>query len=94
MSCTDELEPVYPPGAEPLEQSVPRARSFLAEIEGMPGWHLAVSHGAFIRILVCVFLGCDPRLYRRLKLDNCHAELLKFYPDPPHQLVVLNLAAT
>lgn len=94
VSYTDELEPVYPPGAEPLEQSVARARSFLAEIEGMPGRHLAVSHGAFIRILVCVFLGCDPRLYRRLKLDNCHATMLKFYPEPPHQLVGLNLAPT
>jgi broad specificity phosphatase PhoE len=53
--------------------------------------HLAVSHGAFIRILLCVFLGSDPRLYRRLKVDNCHAALLKFYPEPPHQLVGLNL---
>lgn len=52
----------------------------------------AASHGAFIRILLCEFVGLDPRLYVRLKIDNCHAALLKFYAEPPHQLVGLNLA--
>ena len=93
-SYTDELEPVYPPGAEPLDESVARARGLLAEIEVAPGRHLAVSHGAFIRIMLCEFLGCDPRFYRRLKIDNCHAALLKFYPEPPHQIVGLNLWPT
>jgi probable phosphoglycerate mutase len=88
----DETDPVFPPGAEPLDQSAARARDFLADVEATQGRHLAVSHGAFIRILLCEFLGADPRLYRRLKLDNCHAALLKFYAQPPHQIVGLNLA--
>jgi broad specificity phosphatase PhoE len=88
----DESNPVFPPGAEPLDQSAARARDFLTDIETTPRRHLAVSHGAFIRILLCVFLGADPTIYRRLKLDNCHAALLKFYPQLPHQLVGLNLS--
>jgi probable phosphoglycerate mutase len=88
----DEANPVFPPGAEPLDQSAARARDFLTAIEAKPGRHLAVSHGAFTRILLCDFLGADPALYRRLKLDNCHGALLKFYPQPPHQLAGFNLA--
>jgi broad specificity phosphatase PhoE len=88
----DETDPAFPPGAEPLDQSAARARDFLTDIEAMPGRHLEVSHGAFIRILLCEFLDADPALYRRLKLDNCHAALLRFYPQPPHQLVGLNLS--
>ncbi|MGI8557522.1 MAG: histidine phosphatase family protein [Solirubrobacteraceae bacterium] len=87
----DETSPVYPEGAEPLEQSTARARQFLAEIENTPDRYFASSHGACIRILLCEFLGLDPRRYIRLKLDNCHAALLKFYAQPPHQLAGLNL---
>jgi broad specificity phosphatase PhoE len=60
--------------------------------DGMVRASHAASHGAFIRILLCEFVGLDPRLYVRLKIDNCHAALLKFYAEPPHQLVGLNLA--
>jgi broad specificity phosphatase PhoE len=87
----DETDPVFPSGAELLEHSAARARDFLTDIETTPGKHLAISHGAFIRILLCEFLGADPKVYRRLELDNCHAALIKFYPQPPHQLVGLNL---
>ena len=89
---TDETNPVYPSGAEPLERSSGRARAFLTEIEATPGRFFTASHGGFVRILICEFLGLDPRFYIRLKVDNCHAALLKFYPQPPHQLVGLNLA--
>jgi probable phosphoglycerate mutase len=88
----DELDPLYPPGAEPLDQTIVRACSFLSGVEAAPGRHLAVSHGTFIRILLCGFLGTDARLFRRLKVSNCHAALLKFYPEPPHQLVAMNIA--
>lgn len=36
-------------------------------------------------------LGTDLRLYRHFKVDSCHAAPLKFYPEPPHQIVGLNL---
>jgi broad specificity phosphatase PhoE len=85
----DELDPAYPPGAEPLDQTKGRAHSFLSAVEAAPGRHLAVSHGTLIRILLCDFLGTDPRLFRRLKVSNCHAALLKFYAEPPHQLVAI-----
>lgn len=90
----DEADPVFPSGAEPLERSTARARGFLDEIEATPGRYFAASHGAMIRLLISDFLGLDPRRYTRLKLDNCHAALLKFYPEPPHQLVGLNLPPT
>jgi broad specificity phosphatase PhoE len=88
----DELDPAYPPGVEPLDQTTARARGFLLAVEAAPGRHLAVSHGTLIRILLCEFLGSDARLFRRLKVSNCHAALLKFYPKPPHQLVAMNIA--
>jgi broad specificity phosphatase PhoE len=72
---------VFPRGAQPLDQSAARAGDFLADVEARPGRHLAVSQGAFIRILLCLFLGADPTRYRHLKLDNGHAVLLKFYPS-------------
>jgi broad specificity phosphatase PhoE len=90
----DETDPVFPEGAESLESSTSRAREFLLEIERMPGRHFAASHGGFIRILLCAFIGLDPRYYMRLKIDNCHAALIKFWPQPPHQLVGLNLSPT
>jgi hypothetical protein len=42
--------------------------------------------------MLCEFPGADPKLYRRLKIDNCHGALLKFVPQPPHQFVGLNLS--
>jgi len=89
-----EINPIYPPGAEHHEITVVRVRSFLNDIEATPGRHIAFSHGALMRILVCVFLGQDPCYYRRIRIDNCHGVLLKFYPAPPHQLAGLNLPPT
>lgn len=89
---TDESNPVFPEGAESLDSSTARVREFLREIEMTPGRHFAASHGGLIRILLCEFLGLDARYYIRLKVDNCHAALIKFFPQPPHQLVGLNLA--
>jgi probable phosphoglycerate mutase len=86
-----EHDPIYPPGAEQHDRTCVRVGSLLAEIAAKPGRHLAVSHGGFIRQLVCVFLGHSPCYYRRLKLENCHGVLLRFYPQPPHQLVGHNL---
>jgi len=91
---TDESNPVFPERAESLESSTARARGFLREIGMAPGRHFAASHGSFIPILLCEFLGLDARYYIRLKVDNCHAALIKFFPNPPHQLVGLNLAPT
>jgi broad specificity phosphatase PhoE len=87
-----EVDPVFPDGVESIGASAARARGFLDEIEARPGRHFAASHGGLIRILASEFLGLPPSYYRRLKLSNCHAALLKFYPEPPHQLAGWNLA--
>jgi broad specificity phosphatase PhoE len=90
-----EIDPVYPKGAESSEDAAARASSFLQEIATLGGGHyLAFSHGGLMRILVCAFLGLDPCHYRRIKIDNCHGVLLKFYEQPPHQLAGLNISPT
>ena len=86
-----ETSPVFPAGCETIEQSAGRARAFLDEVCALPGRTFVASHGAFLRILTCVFLGQDAAGYRRLKLDNCHGVLLKLYPQGPHQLAAFNL---
>jgi probable phosphoglycerate mutase len=84
----DERSPVYPDGAEPVPAAAARARDFLDAIAATPGRHLAVSHGALIRIMVCALVGLDPLRFRRLHIGNCRAALLGFDPE---QLVGLNL---
>jgi probable phosphoglycerate mutase len=86
-----ETDPQFPDGCETAQQTAARAQSLLDELTALPGRTLVASHGAFLRVLVCVFLGMDPALYRRFKLDNATASLIKLYPQPPHQLVALNL---
>jgi len=86
-----EVDPVFPEGTETLEQSVAKAESLLSQVQENPGRQLMFSHGAFIRILAQVAIGGNPSYYRRLKLNNCHAAIFRFYPDPPHQMVAWNV---
>lgn len=88
----DEQNPQFPAGAEPLDVTVSRARSFLADAASEPGRHVAFSHGAFIRILLMDALGGNPAAYRRLKISNCAASLIVFHPGPPHQVFAVNAA--
>jgi hypothetical protein len=87
----DSDNPIYPDGCAPLEESVGNARAFLADVASMPGRHFAVAHGAIMRIMAAEFLGMHPAHYRRLRIDNCHAALWRFWPQPPHQLAGWNL---
>lgn len=88
-----EESPVFPEGAETMDESVAKAESLLAEVAANCGRHLFFSHGAFLRILTQVAIGGDPNCYRRLKMNNCHGVVFKFYPTPPHQLVAWNISA-
>lgn len=88
-----ETNPIFPEGAETMEESVAKAESLLAEVAENPGRHLMFSHGAFLRILTQVAIGGAPNCYRRLKLGNCHGVIFKFYPNPPHQMVAWNISA-
>lgn len=86
-----ETDPHFPDGCEPTQQTAARAQSLLNDLTSLPGRTLVASHGAFLRVLICVFLGMDPALYRRFKLDNAAMTLIKLYERPPHQLVALNV---
>lgn len=88
----DEENPVYPDGATPLAASAEAARSFLNEIATIPGRHFAAGHGAQMRIMAAEFLKLNPACHRRLRIDNCHGALWRFWPQPPHQLAGWNLA--
>ncbi len=87
----DEENPVMPEGAVSPEDAAAIAGTFIDDVAVRPGRHIAFSHGALIRILACEFLGTPPAYYRRLRLDNCHAALWKFWPQPPHQFAGWNL---
>jgi broad specificity phosphatase PhoE len=91
MEHMDEDNPVTPEGAEPIEGTVERVSSFLADLERTPGRYVAFSHGGLLRIMASMFAGGNPRRSHRLKLDNCHAIALKWYPNPPHQVLAINL---
>lgn len=88
-----EINPIFPEGAETIQESVAKAESLLTEVAENPGRHLMFSHGAFLRILTQVAIGGNPNCYRRLKLGNCHGVIFKFYPNPPHQIVAWNISA-
>lgn len=89
--CTAERNPVYPAGAETVAEAAARISGFLDQMAALPGRTFAASHATLIRIAALAFLGQDPAYYHRLKIGNCHALLIKHYPQPPHQLVGLNL---
>ncbi len=86
-----EENPVMPESAVSPEDAAAIAGTFISDVAARPGRHVAFAHGALIRILACGFLGMPPAYYRRLRLDNCHAALWKFYECPPHQLAGWNL---
>ena len=83
-----------PEGAEPVEETAVLAQEFLAEIGRKPGRHVVFSHGGLIRIMASVFIGNNPKHSGRLKVDNCHAVAFKWYENPPHQLLAVNLPPT
>lgn len=87
----DEINPVFPDGTETTDETVKKAEELLDEVYKTPGRHLMFSHGAFLRVLTMVALGGSPNCYRRLKLGNCHGFVMKFYPEPPHQLLAWNV---
>ncbi|MGI8557606.1 MAG: histidine phosphatase family protein [Solirubrobacteraceae bacterium] len=92
-SFLSETDPVFPAGAENLESSSARAHEFVGEIAQRPGRYFASTHGGFARILACEILNLNAAHNPRLKLDNCHSGLFKFWPTPPfqYQLVGWNL---
>lgn len=92
-SYQDETNPITPEGGEDIKDSVIKANALLDQAAANPGRHLMFSHGAFLRIMACVSMGGNPNCYRRLKLDNCCGIIVKFYPNPPNQLLALNISA-
>ena len=66
-----EDDPIIPDGAEDFEHAARRAESIFTELQALDGATLVVSHGVFLRVLLCAcVLGMPPRRYRRLRLDN------------------------
>lgn len=66
-----EENPVIPEDAEDFEQAAQRAQAFLDDIQQFEGATLIVSHGVFLRVLLCCnILGMPAAYYRRLRLDN------------------------
>ena len=66
-----EPDPVIPPGAEDFYDAAARAQAFFATLNELDGTTLIVSHGVFLRVLLCqCVLGMPPTLYRRIVVDN------------------------
>lgn len=90
-SYMDEKNPVVPDGAESIEETEAKAAALLSDLGEQPGRVVAFSHGGLLRILASMFAGSEARYAHRLKVDNCHAIALKWYPRPPHQVLAVNL---
>lgn len=84
-------DPITPEGAESAEETARVVQPFLDELGVRPGRYVAFSHGGLIRIIASIFAGNDPSHSGRLKVQNCHAVALKWYPKPPHQVLAVNL---
>ena len=72
-----------PPGAEPIDGVLARARATLDEALAAPdGWPLClVSHGGTLRLLARQLLGLSPRRAWALDLDNASLSVLSTESD-------------
>jgi len=63
---------VAPEGGEPLEAVSKRLLDWLADLQSRhsQGTVLAVSHGAVLRVLLCLLLDAPPYRYLRFRLDS------------------------
>lgn len=86
-----ETNPVVPEGAEDPVEAGRKVAELLDELGNSPGNYVLVSHGGLTRIAAAAFLGLNPRLALRMKIDNCHALALKWYAKPPHQVLGINV---
>lgn len=86
-----ETDPVIPAGAEDPRETAAEVAGLLDELGREKGHFLISTHGGLVRVLACRFIGMEPRLAGRLKVDNCHALALKWYDEPPHQALAVNL---
>jgi broad specificity phosphatase PhoE len=66
-----EDHPIIPDGAEDFHDAARRAKDFMEDVRTLDGTILVVSHGVFIRILLCsCVLGINSGFHRRLRVDN------------------------
>jgi broad specificity phosphatase PhoE len=89
-----ETNPIFPDGCQSVAETLKQTKPFIDKIaSGPPGRYLAVSHGTLIKILMHHFIQADPNYYRRFKLNNCHAVIVKFFqpPKPDSQVLGFNL---
>ena len=85
-----EPEPVIPEGAEDFHEAARRGEDFLDSLQPVEDTILVVSHGVFLRVLLCgSILHCNPCLYRRLRIDNGRISVIQWEDELP-RLVQLN----
>ena len=85
-----EPEPVIPEGAEDFHDAARRGQDFLDSLQPVKKTVLVVSHGVFLRVMLCgSILNCNPCLYRRLRLDNGRVSVIQWEGELP-RLVQLN----
>ena len=79
-----------PLGVESFDSASKRAFDFIKEISQYDETYLVVSHGVFLRILLCsCILNISPHHYRKLKLDNGSISIVEWENDYP-RLTKLN----
>ena len=85
-----EPDPVIPEGAEDFHGAARRGQDFLESLQPVEETILVVSHGVFLRVMLCgSVLNCNPCLYRRLRIDNGRISVIQWEGKLP-RLVQLN----
>lgn len=85
-----EPEPIIPEGAEDFHDAARRGQDFLDSLQPVEDTILVVSHGVFLRVLICgSILNCNPCFYRRLRIDNGRISVIQWEGKLP-RLVQLN----
>ncbi|PID56636.1 hypothetical protein CSB45_10405 [candidate division KSB3 bacterium] len=86
-----EPDPIIPEGAENFHDAAQRGQDFLDSLCPVEQPILVVSHGVFLRVLLCSsILGTNPCLYRRLRLDNGSVSVVQWENERP-RLLQLNV---
>ncbi len=77
-----ENDPVIPEGVEGFREAAQRAQDVLKDLQNLEGITLMISHGVFIRVLLCsCVLGMSPTFYRRLRIDNGKLSMISWEDD-------------
>ncbi|MCP4396704.1 MAG: histidine phosphatase family protein [bacterium] len=85
-----EPEPLIPDGAEDFHEAARRGQDFLDSLLPVEETILVVSHGVFLRVLLCgSVLNINPCLYRRLRIDNGRISVIQWEGELP-RLAQLN----